>query len=118
MRIIKLNAIDSTNSFLKELSGLEVVEDYTVVTADFQTQGRGQMGTVWNSNKGENLMFSVFKDVSFLKFDDHFNISMVVAIALVRTLEQFNIPKLSIKWPNDILSEGKKDLWYFNRKQY
>ena len=108
MRIIKLNAIDSTNSFLKQLCAEEVVQDYTIVTADLQTQGRGQMGTKWLSNNGENLMFSVVKDVSFLKFDDHFSISMIVALALIKTLKQFNIPKLKIKWPNDILSADKK----------
>lgn len=108
MRIIKLNAIDSTNVFLKQLSSEEVLEDYTIVMSDLQTQGRGQMGTTWNSNKGENLMFSVFKGVSFLKPEQHFNISMVVTLALIGALKKFHIPKLNIKWPNDILSEGKK----------
>ena len=66
------------------------------------------MGTVWQSNIGEGLMFSVFKGVSFLKFDEHFYISMVTALAIIKTLEKYKIPKLSIKWPNDILSENKK----------
>ena len=108
MRIIKLNATNSTNTYLKELSGKERVFDYTVVQTEFQTQGRGQMGTTWSANSGENLMFSVFKEVSFLKFDQHFCISMVTALAIVKTLKSFNVPKLSIKWPNDILSESKK----------
>ena len=46
MRIIKLNAIDSTNSYLRTLSNEEVLEDYTVVMAKHQTHGRGQMGTI------------------------------------------------------------------------
>jgi MoxR-like ATPase len=57
MRIIKLNAIDSTNSFLKEMIGKEEVTDYTIVVAEHQTNGRGQMGAVWDSDKGKNLMF-------------------------------------------------------------
>jgi len=36
MRIIKLNAIDSTNSFLRELSSEDSIEDYTVAVADVQ----------------------------------------------------------------------------------
>lgn len=108
MRIIKLNAIDSTNTFLKQLSNDEVVVDYTVVQSDFQTHGRGQRGTAWNANKGENLMISVFKEVSFLSFHKHFYISMTVALAMIKTLEKFQIPKLKVKWPNDILSENKK----------
>ncbi|WP_055442838.1 biotin--[acetyl-CoA-carboxylase] ligase [Lacinutrix himadriensis] len=108
MRIIKLNAINSTNTFLKELSSEEGVVDYTVVQTDYQTKGRGQMGTLWTANSGENLMFSVFKDVSFLNFNQHFYISISVSIALIKTLEKHQISKLSIKWPNDILSENKK----------
>ncbi|MFD2823152.1 biotin--[acetyl-CoA-carboxylase] ligase [Lacinutrix iliipiscaria] len=108
MRIIKLNATNSTNTYLKQLSGKEVISDYTVVQTQFQTQGRGQMGTKWSANSGENLMFSVFKEVSFLKFDQHFCISMVTALAIIKTLKSFNVPKLSVKWPNDILSEDKK----------
>ena len=108
MRIIKLNAINSTNTFLKELSSEEFVMDYTIVQTDYQTKGRGQMGTSWSANSGENLMFSVFKDVCFLKFDQHFYISITVALAVIKTLKGHKIPKLSIKWPNDILSENKK----------
>lgn len=108
MRIIKLNAINSTNTFLKELSSDEAVVDYTIVQTNYQTNGRGQMGTLWAANAGENLMCSVFKDVSFLKFDQHFYISITVSLAIIKTLQAHKIPKLSIKWPNDILSENKK----------
>ena len=108
MRIIKLNAINSTNTFLKELSSDEAVVDYTIVQTDYQTNGRGQMGTLWSANAGENLMCSVFKDVSFLKFNQHFYISITVSLAIIKTLQAHKIPKLSIKWPNDILSENKK----------
>jgi len=108
MRIIKLNAINSTNTFLKKLSTEETVVDYTVVQTNYQTNGRGQMGTSWSANTGENLMFSVFKDVSFLGFDQHFYISITVALAIIKTLKAYKVPKLHIKWPNDILSENKK----------
>jgi BirA family biotin operon repressor/biotin-[acetyl-CoA-carboxylase] ligase len=108
MHIIKLSATDSTNTFLKQLSSEEVLEDYTIVRSDFQSKGRGQMGTIWQAKPGECLIFSVLKEVSFLTFDEHFYISMVTALAVIKTLEKSNIPKLSIKWPNDILSENKK----------
>jgi len=108
MRIIKLSAIDSTNTFLRQVSSADSLEDYTTVVAEEQLNGRGQMGTVWASEKGKNLTFSVFKEVSFLKFKDQFYLSMVTSLALLKTLRQFNIPKVSIKWPNDILAEGNK----------
>jgi BirA family biotin operon repressor/biotin-[acetyl-CoA-carboxylase] ligase len=108
MRIIKLNATDSTNSFLRQLSSTKVLDDYTIVMTHNQTAGRGQMGTAWQAETGKNLTASVFVDVSFLDFGMQFCISMVACLAIIDTLKQFAIPKLKIKWPNDILSENKK----------
>lgn len=108
MIVIKLDAINSTNSYLKNLCNKQICEDYTVVTAANQTNGRGQMGSVWQSQAGKNLAASVFKDVSWLQLQHQFYISVVTSLALVKTLEHFSIPKLHIKWPNDILSENKK----------
>ena len=108
MRIIKLNAIDSTNSFLRQLSNEELVEDFTVVVTEHQTNGRGQMGTQWESQNGKNLMFSVFKHVSGLDVVSHFYLSMTVSIAVFEALKTFQIKGLKIKWPNDILSEQQK----------
>jgi BirA family transcriptional regulator, biotin operon repressor / biotin---[acetyl-CoA-carboxylase] ligase len=108
MRIIKLNAIDSTNTYLKQLCDGEVLEDYTTVITKHQMRGRGQMGTIWNSEKAKNLMCSVFKDASCILVDQQFYISIVTSLAIVKALQSFNIPKLNVKWPNDILSENKK----------
>ncbi|WP_066221089.1 biotin--[acetyl-CoA-carboxylase] ligase [Formosa haliotis] len=108
MRIIKLDAIDSTNTFLKQLSTCELLEDYTVVVAKEQTMGRGQIGTVWESEPAKNLMFSVFKHVTFVPIEKQFYISMVTAIAIFKALKKLMLPKVQIKWPNDILSANKK----------
>ncbi|WP_242158740.1 biotin--[acetyl-CoA-carboxylase] ligase [Aestuariivivens sediminis] len=108
MRIIKLDAIDSTNSFLKKMIYREVVEDYTVVVAQYQTHGRGQMGTSWSSDRGKNLLFSLFKDLSVHVVEFPFYISMAISLAILRALQFLQIPDLSIKWPNDILSADKK----------
>ncbi|MBT8244546.1 MAG: biotin--[acetyl-CoA-carboxylase] ligase [Winogradskyella sp.] len=108
MYIIKLDAIDSTNSYLKELSVNKTPKDYTVVITESQTNGRGQMGTQWYTESAKNLTFSVFKDVSFLKVQQQFYISMVIALAITKALNELRVPKIKIKWPNDILSENKK----------
>ena len=108
MHIIKLNAIDSTNSFLRQLSSDKKVEDYTVVIAESQLKGRGQMGTSWNSQSGKNLMASVFVDVSFLAIDHSFWISMATSLAISNTLKGFQIRNVKVKWPNDILADQKK----------
>lgn len=108
MPIIKLNAIDSTNSYLRKLCAEKMVEDYTAVVAKEQTKGRGQMGTIWNSETSKNLTFSVFKDVSNVYIEHPFYVSIATSLAILKSLQSFNTPKLSIKWPNDILSENKK----------
>lgn len=108
MPIIKLDAIDSTNNYMRRLSYEEILEDYTIVTAAHQTHGRGQMGAVWSSENSKNLMFSVFKDTSKLHLEYPFLISMATSLAILRALQSFSISRLSIKWPNDILSEDKK----------
>lgn len=108
MQIIKLDATDSTNSYLRKLYNESGVIDYTVVSAKLQTEGRGQMGTLWNSESSKNLTISVFKDVSALFIEHPFYISIAASLAIIRTLQSFSIPRLSIKWPNDILSEDKK----------
>lgn len=108
MYIIKLDAIDSTNSYLKAMATKTLPNDYTVVVANSQTKGRGQMGTRWQAEEGKNLTVSVFKELSNFEIDQQFYISMVIALALYKALKVFNIPKLHIKWPNDILSADKK----------
>ncbi|SEQ81463.1 BirA family transcriptional regulator, biotin operon repressor / biotin-[acetyl-CoA-carboxylase] ligase [Hyunsoonleella jejuensis] len=108
MPIIKLNAIDSTNTFLKEMINSQNVENFTVVTTKHQTKGKGQMGAQWTSEPSKNLMFSVFVDVKKIKLEYPFYISMVTALAVRQSLNSFLIPQLFIKWPNDILSQNKK----------
>lgn len=108
MPIIKLDAIDSTNNFLREISSADVLDDYTIVLAEHQTQAKGQMGTVWSSQRAKNLTFSVFKRIDKWAPEQQFYVSMLVALSLIKTLDFFHIPKLSIKWPNDILSAHKK----------
>ncbi|MFV8363357.1 biotin--[acetyl-CoA-carboxylase] ligase [Flavobacterium sp. ZT3P35] len=108
MKLIKLGAIDSTNDFLKGLSNKQQLENFTVVTADSQTKGKGQMGAVWSSEPSKNLIMSLLvKD--FLKdIYDIFNLNSIVSLAVIEALELYNIPNLRIKWPNDIMSYNKK----------
>jgi len=108
LKIIKLNAIDSTNAYLKQLSTEQSLEDYTVVSAQEQTAGRGQMGTSWRSEASKNLTVSVYKKVPFVKFEEQYFISIVTALAVSATLKKLKLPNVRIKWPNDILSESLK----------
>jgi BirA family biotin operon repressor/biotin-[acetyl-CoA-carboxylase] ligase len=108
MNIIKLNAISSTNDYLKELLITRYVENFTIVSAEHQTAGKGQMGAKWDAEPGKNLTFSVLiKDV-LSHITGVFNLNIAVAVSVVQALKAFEIPDVSIKWPNDILAGNKK----------
>jgi len=108
MNIIKLNAINSTNDYLKSLSSSQYVENFTIVTADNQTAGRGQMGAKWNVEPGKNLTFSILVKDLLLDIKEIFYLNAGVAVSIVQALESLSINDLSIKWPNDILAGNKK----------
>ena len=108
MNIIKLDAIDSTNSYLKKIILEKDISDYTIVTANFQTEGKGQLGYMWESEDSKNLLCSIYKKDLGIKVEDQFVLSMLVSLSIIRTLEKLNLPKLYIKWPNDIMSDNKK----------
>lgn len=108
MKLIKLNAIDSTNDFLKEMSRNEVVENFTTVMAESQTKGKGQMGSTWNSEHGKNIIMSTLVKDVVQDSSGIFHLNIAVSLAVIEVLETINIPKLSIKWPNDIMSDTKK----------
>lgn len=108
MKLIKLDAIDSTNEFLKGLSYKQELENFTVVTAENQTKGKGQMGSVWTSEQAKNLIMSVFVRGELSNIDQIYNLNVAMAVAVIQALESFHIPALSIKWPNDIMSYNFK----------
>ena len=108
MQLIKLNATDSTNNYLKQLILERTMDDFSVVVANHQTNGRGQRGSSWLSEKDKNLTFSVLKRNISIVANQQFLLNILVSLSIVKTLEEFNIPKLAIKWPNDILSDHHK----------
>ncbi len=108
MKLIKLDAIDSTNEFLKGLSSNQKIENFTVVTAENQTKGKGQMGSFWTSEPSKNLIMSVLVKDFLVETSWVFNINIVVSVTVIQALEILKIPELSIKWPNDIMSYSKK----------
>jgi len=108
MKLIKLDAIDSTNDFLRGLASKQILDNFTVVTAENQTKGKGQMGAIWNSEPGKNLIMSILVYDFVSDINRLFDINIVVSISIIQALEDFNIPELSVKWPNDIMSYTKK----------
>ena len=108
MKLIKLDAIDSTNDFLKALSSQDELENFTTVTAENQTKGKGQVGGLWKTEAGKNLTMSVLVKDFLFNNDEVFNLSVLVSLSVAEVLKSLNIPNICIKWPNDILSYNKK----------
>jgi len=108
MSIIKLSATDSTNSYLKELSLEQTLDDFTVVSTELQLKGRGQMGSKWVSDKGKNLTISILKKLENFDVQNQFNLNCIVSLAIYDVLLEIKAPNLYVKWPNDILSVDKK----------
>lgn len=108
MYLVKLNATNSTNAFLKKMSKEAVTPNWTVVTAEYQYAGRGQINTKWHSDEGKNLICSVLIRFDSLNIKDQFYLNCAISLGIFKVLEGFNIPQLKIKWPNDIMSGNKK----------
>ena len=108
MNIIKLNAIDSTNRFLKELTQEASPENYTIVVANNQTDGKGQRGASWISESDKGLTFSMLYKNSPNKTSNLFLLNCIVALSVVEALKKLTSIEFQIKWPNDILAENKK----------
>ena len=108
MYLIKLNATSSTNDFLKHLAVKQSLSNFTVVWADVQTNGRGQMGAEWVTESSKNLTFSVLLNSLNLQTPDLFTLNVMIANAVSKALESYNLTNIWVKWPNDILSYNKK----------
>ncbi|GBR76084.1 biotin-(acetyl-CoA carboxylase) ligase [Candidatus Termititenax persephonae] len=99
--LINLTSVDSTNKYaLANLAGLN---DRDVVVAETQTAGRGRLNRRWVSPPGENIYCSIV-----LK-NQRPNplLTILAALAVAQTIRQSQIDA-QIKWPNDIMVNGKK----------
>lgn len=103
-----LTKTNSTNSYAKEFLKNNVVAEGTVIIADEQSQGRGQYGNSWVSTKGENLTFSLILFPKYLKATEQFLLSQAISLGIVHYLKTKTHQPVAIKWPNDILINGKK----------
>ena len=108
MYLIKLNATSSTNTFLKKLAADTDLTNFTVVWADVQLQGKGQMGSVWVTEDAKNLTFSIYLKEKNATADNLFTLNILVANAVLKALISLNLTNIYVKWPNDILSYNKK----------
>ena len=104
---IRLQATESTNKFVKHYRPVSP-KDMVLVSADFQTEGRGQAGNSWESEEGQNLLFSLLLHPRDVAADRQFVLSQAMALAVCETLSGYAGEGVSIKWPNDIYWNDRK----------
>ena len=104
----QFDALASTNQYC-ELLDLSSVEEFTVVWAHRQTAGIGQRGNHWESEPDANLTFSLILKPTFLEAGSTFRITQAVSLGISDLLQEL-LPDHAtrIKWPNDLLVDGKK----------
>jgi BirA family biotin operon repressor/biotin-[acetyl-CoA-carboxylase] ligase len=107
-KIIKIDATDSTNSLLRQRYLTNSCSNGEVLWTTIQRQGRGQRNTVWQSEAGKNLTFSIYKEFNLVKVHNPFMLSCLVSLGIQAALESLFIPNVHVKWPNDIMSGDKK----------
>jgi BirA family biotin operon repressor/biotin-[acetyl-CoA-carboxylase] ligase len=80
----------------------------TAVIADFQTNGRGQVGTYWESEHGKNLLVSYILYPDFIEPKDLFMLNKAMSLGIYDFVKSVLKRNVYIKWPNDIYYKDKK----------
>jgi BirA family biotin operon repressor/biotin-[acetyl-CoA-carboxylase] ligase len=106
IKTIRFKETDSTSRYLREYVPAEG-EDMTIAVADFQTAGQGMGTNTWESEPGQNLLFSILVHPVMLPVNRQFLLSMAEAVALQETLSRYT-DGITIKWPNDIYWHDQK----------
>ncbi len=99
-------SLDSTNERAKELAALGKPEGLVVI-GERQKKGKGRLGRDWHSPQGTGIYLSVIIRPP-LKPDKVSGFTLLGAVALAKAIFQITGFKVGIKWPNDLLADGKK----------
>lgn len=107
--VLSFPELDSTNEYaLKVLSKTRPIEG-TVIITDFQTAGKGQIGSNWESERGKNLTLTCILYPNFLDLIQQYLLTCVASLSVKQTIAAIiNHREIKIKWPNDILVDQKK----------
>lgn len=103
--VIKLDVVDSTNQYIKE--NAKKLATGTLVVAGEQTAGRGRLSRSWSSPSGDGIWMSFLLRPE-LSPEKCSGLTLVTALALTKSLVKYTGVDFLIKWPNDVVANGKK----------
>ena len=105
--IIHLSDVDSTNNFAAKLFSDKLCQNGSVIMSDCQTNGKGQRGSIWQSEKDKNLLCTFVYQPDNLSVENQALINWATSLSVRKTLRKFGLES-KIKWPNDLLVNGSK----------
>lgn len=105
-RIVYFEEVDSTNLVAKKI-GKEPDSHGILVLSKSQTAGRGRLGREWDSPKNEGIWMSLVLKPS-IHISNASMLTLIAALAVNRGLRNVTNLNSLIKWPNDIIINGKK----------
>ncbi len=112
--LIELSEIDSTNMYAMEQIHAQKALSGSVYQTDFQTNGKGQHGRIWESHRGENLLCTYVLELNALKQgknwvpSEQLGLSAAVALGAQAFFMEFAGEETKIKKPNDIYWRDRK----------
>ena len=112
--LIELFEIDSTNMYAMEQIHAQKALSGSVYQTDFQTNGKGQHGRIWESQRGENLLCTYILELNALKQgknwvpSEQLGLSAAVALGVQAFFMEFAGEETKIKKPNDIYWRDRK----------
>ena len=106
-KLIFVEKLSSTNTHASLLLKKGKVQEGTVIHTSYQTSGRGQMGNMWESQYGKNLLISIILYPVTIKADQQFIISKLISLGIKDYISKI-VKDVSVKWPNDILVRNDK----------
>lgn len=104
--IICLNEVDSTNNYAKIIAA-NGAKDGTLIVAEKQNAGRGRLGRGWSSASGKGIWMSLLLRPKIEPQKAQI-ITLAAAVAIVKALYPLLGDMAKVKWPNDVLVNGKK----------
>lgn len=98
-------SIQSTNTYF--VNNSDKLNNGTTVLTEYQEEGRGRFLRPWESNKGENLTFSILLNKKISKINPN-HINLAASLSVSAAIENLFQLKTTLKWPNDVLINNKK----------
>ena len=98
----------STNAYALNLVSKNKPSEGTVISTYKQLQGRGQIGSIWESEPDKNITLSIILYPTFIEARYQFALNQVISLAVFDFITKYTDKTVKVKWPNDIYIENNK----------